>query len=445
MNNKYSLNLPVSASPQVASCELPITAPSSLPPCHLPESTDTIFSQPSPLPCSDGIGNTPPPSPPTATAAPMPDLPPERKGPPIEPLVFLGTPNNCNGITTPVRSGDINYQSQGPIDPIVFFDSKSESSPPAPQEEPPDSTTDSISILDLEICEVAEEESKVEFDIAESYAIGPFSEQEIESVSAELYQPLISECYGFGPRAPTFGVYIGNAFSRIPLPTSPPTAPSSDSPSAHSSEQNTKPRSHQYAQQFIRSHSLIVVDEDIYIYNGAYYKPISDRELRRMFVNMERSDFGQESTSQFRREILETIRDEPELAQNSLSADQNVVSFQNGIINLATGAWSQHDPRWITTYGLQCNYLSGNPETPLFDKFLADITGNDPVLTARIWQMIGYILSPDTRGKVFFLFQGSLIPVSRSCRTCCGHSSQKTPLYLLTSTTLAVNSPYQSW
>lgn len=45
-------------------------------------------------------------------------------------------------------------------------------------------------------------------------------------------------------------------------------------------------------------------------------------------------------------------------------------------------------------------------KTPYFSKFLNRISGGNYILQDRIWEMIGYILTPDTSGKVFFLLQG---------------------------------------
>lgn len=45
-------------------------------------------------------------------------------------------------------------------------------------------------------------------------------------------------------------------------------------------------------------------------------------------------------------------------------------------------------------------------KTPNFRNFLNCISGGNIALQDRVWEMIGYILSPDTNGKVFFLLQG---------------------------------------
>lgn len=64
----------------------------------------------------------------------------------------------------------------------------------------------------------------------------------------------------------------------------------------------------------------------------------------------------------------------------------------------------------IITYNLQASFdwtwTSLHIPTPNADKFFYEITGNDPVLITRIYEMIGYLLVPDTAAKSFFLLQG---------------------------------------
>lgn len=46
------------------------------------------------------------------------------------------------------------------------------------------------------------------------------------------------------------------------------------------------------------------------------------------------------------------------------------------------------------------------PATPIADKFFSDIANLNPAIVQRIYEMIGYILVPDTHAKSFFLLQG---------------------------------------
>ena len=49
-------------------------------------------------------------------------------------------------------------------------------------------------------------------------------------------------------------------------------------------------------------------------------------------------------------------------------------------------------------------------KTPNFRNFLNCISGGNIALQDRVWEMIGYILSPDTNGKVFSCYKEYQIP-----------------------------------
>lgn len=47
-----------------------------------------------------------------------------------------------------------------------------------------------------------------------------------------------------------------------------------------------------------------------------------------------------------------------------------------------------------------------NLPTPQMDKFIDQIANGNEIIEKRIWQMLGYLLTPDMQGKCFFLLQG---------------------------------------
>lgn len=78
-------------------------------------------------------------------------------------------------------------------------------------------------------------------------------------------------------------------------------------------------------------------------------------------------------------------------------------------MDLQTGLLGPHSPNNKVTQSLNSDLARFNhqsEECPAFDNFLHDISGGDPLLEQRIWEIIGYCLTPDTNAKVFFLFQG---------------------------------------
>lgn len=65
-----------------------------------------------------------------------------------------------------------------------------------------------------------------------------------------------------------------------------------------------------------------------------------------------------------------------------------------------------HSPDFFFTIQLQVDYQGPQP-TPVMDRFIHQITGGDPVLAQRIWEMLGYCLVPqDNRAKRIILYQG---------------------------------------
>lgn len=83
----------------------------------------------------------------------------------------------------------------------------------------------------------------------------------------------------------------------------------------------------------------------------------------------------------------------------------NFWAFKNGILDIRTGSFNSNDGRFFVRTALNCQYSPGAC-CPMFDAFLEAVSGGDSALIALIWEIIGYILSPDNRAKVFFALIG---------------------------------------
>ena len=152
---------------------------------------------------------------------------------------------------------------------------------------------------------------------------------------------------------------------------------------------------------------VIVGDRTIFIYNGKYYELTSIAGLDRAIVNSCRPIVKIMGRPQFVDEVSNFFLKEPKLNVKEFPVAKNIVSFNNGLLNLSTGIMQPHSKEYFTLYGINANYQSGyNVQCPIFDAFLENITQYDTILIERIWEMIGYILTPDTSAKTFFLLQG---------------------------------------
>ncbi len=80
-------------------------------------------------------------------------------------------------------------------------------------------------------------------------------------------------------------------------------------------------------------------------------------------------------------------------------------AFRDVLLEIESRTVLKNDGRYFVTAALTCSYQPG-AVCPLFDQFLYVVSGGDDNLLQLIWEVIGYILSPDTHAKSFFAFIG---------------------------------------
>lgn len=156
------------------------------------------------------------------------------------------------------------------------------------------------------------------------------------------------------------------------------------------------------------TYSILIYSNDIYIFNKdiGVYQYYSNEELDRL-INMH---FGEGikkedniSLYYFTREYLK--REHELVVQENHMLPLNYWPFRNGFLNITTGELIRNDGQYFVRHVLNCNY-NPNAECPNFDCFIHSIAGGDAKLIKLLWQTIGYLLSLDMNGKVFFSFIG---------------------------------------
>lgn len=173
-------------------------------------------------------------------------------------------------------------------------------------------------------------------------------------------------------------------------------------------EAEQKPTPYSTARKFMQQNNLKVVRTQLYGFNGLCYRRLSSTETQRMIVEQCRRDIELAGTPGHARSVYDLLIIEPKLTHNALEVNPRVVSLCNGMLSLDSRQLLTHSAAYFVTYFLRCNYLGnrGDLYCPAFDSFLCQVSGGDPALIERLWQMIGYILTPDMGGKVFFVLQG---------------------------------------
>ncbi|MDR1769411.1 MAG: DUF5906 domain-containing protein [Hungatella sp.] len=79
--------------------------------------------------------------------------------------------------------------------------------------------------------------------------------------------------------------------------------------------------------------------------------------------------------------------------------------FRNGFYNIYNGSCIRNDGSYFVRHVLQCNFQA-EAFCPNFDNYIYSIAAGDNRLITRLWEVIGYLLSNDTNGKVFIVFVG---------------------------------------
>ena len=159
-------------------------------------------------------------------------------------------------------------------------------------------------------------------------------------------------------------------------------------------------------QELLARVKIKILGEAIYSYTGHFYQHITAENLRRLIMALCRSQVESEGNSRLVEEVYRLLMVEPTICEKPEQISSYLVSFTNGVLDLKTSQLYPHDPRFNTYYEIDAKYTAYSQAHPVFDKFVMSLTGGDPVMALRILEVIGYCLVPDTKGKVFFVFQG---------------------------------------
>lgn len=163
------------------------------------------------------------------------------------------------------------------------------------------------------------------------------------------------------------------------------------------------------ANEMINSVPFKSIGGTVYQYTGDHYEPTSKDELQSVIIANSREAIqqgGKFSTVNGAANFIATdVR--IKLPEANVT-QQRYLGFKNCIVDLETAATCKHSPAMFTDYVIQANYLGQRctVPTPVFDRFIADIAQSEAAMMEYLLEIIGYCLSPDTKAKCIFLFQG---------------------------------------
>ena len=195
------------------------------------------------------------------------------------------------------------------------------------------------------------------------------------------------------------------------VPTSPSHGYSSVTPQFE--PQKTQERKqfriteHQGAEIAIQTLGIRRIDNLLYYHSGPYLRRLTREALLHEASRILYPVISEKGTLDYLQRVCKLVKYSPRLQQNELSR-HDLIGFANGVLNIQSWTFTQRIfPAPPITTNIQANYYpSAIPACPIFDTYLSTVTGGDELLIERIWQALGYLLTPDHSARVCILLQG---------------------------------------
>ena len=158
-------------------------------------------------------------------------------------------------------------------------------------------------------------------------------------------------------------------------------------------------------QELLQVETIQIIGEALFVYEDGFHQHVSAECLRRLI--MKNCRFAVEITGSPRliEEVYKLLLCEPNIFRKEEERDEHLIVFDNGVLDLRNGNLLPYSPEYHVFYRIK-TWWGNRGKHPCFDAFVESITAGNAALKQRILEIIGYSLSPDNRGRVFFVFQG---------------------------------------
>ena len=161
------------------------------------------------------------------------------------------------------------------------------------------------------------------------------------------------------------------------------------------------------AKMFLQRIKILIKNERFFVFNYVFYEETSKANLCRICLDQFRIEVSNNGKPKFVDDVIDFLYKEPSIVVKEDEIPDNFVAFNDVLLDTASGNTLRHTPDLAVFYKINAKIsLTSSLSSPLFDIFLSRISGNDSVLCQRIYELIGYCLTPDVSAKCLFLLQG---------------------------------------
>lgn len=139
---------------------------------------------------------------------------------------------------------------------------------------------------------------------------------------------------------------------------------------------------------------MLITDKDnYYLFEDGIYKQISQREIKAL---IKKNLPVQCRTSKDWESVWkEFSTDFPDVKETDFNANENLVPFQNGVLDLSTGDLKAFDEKLLLTRKIHCNYVSGKniEDAPVFNSYLKTLCSDNQIEMRFLLEYMGAALS----------------------------------------------------
>jgi len=150
--------------------------------------------------------------------------------------------------------------------------------------------------------------------------------------------------------------------------------------------------------EYIRTSSNYIIvrkqgydKEFIYWYEKGFYRRISPNELKGRIKEFIPKSIRK--SSQWEEVYKEIITDDCTIKFEELNKDYHLINFKNGLYNTKTKKLEPHDPKYLQTIQLNCNYDAKVQEPTTWLKFINTLAGGDADTIKTLQEWFGFTIS----------------------------------------------------
>lgn len=137
----------------------------------------------------------------------------------------------------------------------------------------------------------------------------------------------------------------------------------------------------------------------IYWYDNGVYQEIVENQFKGLIKReIERYRPDMVSTHIVNEVYGLLMTDLEHVSFDLFNADENIINFKNGVLNLNTMKLMPHSPKYKSTIQIPCNWEAKDTSTPVFDSYMKTLTSNNDDVIKFLLQFIGFCIS-NVRGE----------------------------------------------